>query len=209
MPDSRRRLEEPFAPHVLGTDPIAQLTWPNGLVLRAADAAHLPFRTYLAHNLEPYRAAAGWREALLREVTIDPHRVHFLGKLPYAQYRRVLQVSSAHVYLTYPFVLSWSLLEALASGCAVVASDTAPVREVVHHAENGLLVDFFDGEGLVNAVLRVLMDAGGMKVMRQVAVASVKGRFEEAAGTARYLEWLDVSSKVCMARAEPTSHKVA
>lgn len=236
---------EGIATDVLGPNPNAQLTLPNGLVLRAADAAHTPVVTYVARNLEPYRGfhvfmrslpallaahpgcqvlivggddvsygrapthAPSWREALLREVTIDPHRVHFLGKLPYAQYRRVLQVSSAHVYLTYPFVLSWSLLEALASGCAVVASDTAPVREVVHHAENGLLVDFFDGEGLVNAVLRVLMDAGGMKVMRQVAVASVKGRFEEAAGTARYLEWLGVSSKVCMARAEPTSHKVA
>lgn len=69
--------------------------------------------------------AKSWRGALLREVNIDTNsetgRVHFLGKLPYAQYRWVLQVSAVHVYLTYPFVLSWSLLEALASGCAVVA----------------------------------------------------------------------------------------
>lgn len=68
--------------------------------------------------------------------------MHFLGKLPYAQYRRVLQVSAVHVYLTYPFVLSWSLLEALGSGCAVVASDTAPVREVIWDGENGMLVDY-------------------------------------------------------------------
>jgi glycosyltransferase involved in cell wall biosynthesis len=135
--------------------------------------------------------AKSWREALLREVDIDTSsetgRVHFLGKLPYAQYRRVLQVSAVHVYLTYPFVLSWSLLEALSSGCAVVASDTAPVREVIRHGENGLLVDFFDGTQIVDAVLKVLADPAGMQAMRRAAVESVKERFAKAAGTAGYV----------------------
>lgn len=74
-----------------------------------------------------------WREKMLAEVgaRLDPTRTHFLGKVPYADYKRILQVSAAHAYLTYPFVLSWSMLEALASGCHVVASDTAPVREVL------------------------------------------------------------------------------
>ena len=77
--------------------------------------------------------AKNWREKMLAEVgqQLDPTRTHFLGKVPYADYKRVLQVSSAHVYLTYPFVLSWSCLEAMATGCRLVASDVAPVREVL------------------------------------------------------------------------------
>ena len=78
------------------------------------------------------KGAKNWREKMLAEVEsqLDPTRTHFLGKVPYADYTRVLQVSSAHVYLTtYPFVLSWSCLEAMATGCLMVASDTAPVRE--------------------------------------------------------------------------------
>lgn len=81
--------------------------------------------------------AKHWREKMLAEVgsQLDPTRTHFMGKLPYADYKRVLQVSSAHVYLTYPFVLSWSCLEAMATGCRLVASDVAPVREVLPEGE--------------------------------------------------------------------------
>jgi glycosyltransferase involved in cell wall biosynthesis len=88
--------------------------------------------------------AANWREKLQGEVALDPARVHFLGRIPYDSYRKVLQISAAHVYLTYPFVLSWSMLEAMASGCLVIGSATPPVQEVIRHNENGLLVDFFD-----------------------------------------------------------------
>jgi len=91
-----------------------------------------------------------WKEIFLNEVKaeIDLNRVHFLGRIPYVQYLRLLQLSTVHVYLTYPFVLSWSLLEAMSAGCAIVASDTAPVREVVINDETGRLVDFFDVKGL-------------------------------------------------------------
>jgi glycosyltransferase involved in cell wall biosynthesis len=87
----------------------------------------------------------------------------------------VLQVSAAHVYLTYPFVLSWSLLEALASGCLVVASDTAPVREVIEDGENGLLVGFFDEKALVERVVNALNNPQGMQRMRTAARESVQG----------------------------------
>ena len=83
-----------------------------------------------------------YREKLMQELSFDQNRVHFLGKLPYADYLSVLQISSAHVYLTVPFVLSWSMLEAMAVECVVIASNTAPVSEVIN-SKNGLLVDFF------------------------------------------------------------------
>ncbi|KXO83809.1 glycosyltransferase family 4 protein [Stutzerimonas stutzeri] len=100
--------------------------------------------------------APNWRTKLLRENPVDPNRVHFLGKLPYVSYQKVLQLSAVHVYLTYPFVLSWSLLEAMASGCLIVASNTAPVREVIRDKENGLLVDFFSTEEIAQRILQAL-----------------------------------------------------
>lgn len=100
--------------------------------------------------------APNWRSKLLAENPVDLNRVHFLGKVPYATYKKVLQVSAVHVYLTYPFVLSWSLLEAMASGCLIIGSDTAPVREVIKDGENGLLVGFFDAQGMATKVIQVI-----------------------------------------------------
>ena len=84
------------------------------------------------------------KQQMLAELgsALDRTRVHFLGKVPYSTYLKVLQVSSVHVYLTFPFVLSWSMLEAMSAGCLLVASRTAPVEEVVRDGENGFLVDF-------------------------------------------------------------------
>lgn len=103
------------------------------------------------------KGAANWREKMLAEVKLDPARTHFLGRVPRARYIKVLQVSAAHVYLTYPFVLSWSLLEAMACGTPIVASDTAPVREVVKNV-TGQLVDFNDAEAVALSVSRMLSD---------------------------------------------------
>jgi glycosyltransferase involved in cell wall biosynthesis len=100
--------------------------------------------------------APNWREKMLREVSLDPVRTHFVGKLPYDQYIKVLQVSAAHVYLTYPFVLSWSLLEAITTGCPVVASNTAPVKEFLSEGSRSRLVDFFDVEQLKMATVEML-----------------------------------------------------
>ena len=90
-----------------------------------------------------------WKQYCLREVLpyIDLSRVHFLDRLPHASLRSLMQVSTTHVYLTYPFVLSWSCVEALSVGCAIVASDTAPVRDVIVDDENGVLTPFHDHRG--------------------------------------------------------------
>lgn len=107
----------------------------------------------------PPKDAANWRSKLLCENPVDQSRVHFLGKVEYSTYCKALQVSAVHIYLTYPFVLSWSLLEALASGCLVIASDTEPVREVIRHGDNGWLIDFFDDQMLFNKILDILSDS--------------------------------------------------
>lgn len=120
-----------------------------------------------------------WKQIFLDEVAdqIDPARLHFTGPLPYASYMKLLQVSAAHVYLTYPFVLSWSLLEAMSAGCAVVASSTAPVTEVVRHGQNGLLFDFFDPVGLADTVAQVLADPAAFQPMRVQAREDVVARY--------------------------------
>ncbi len=103
-------------------------------------------------------AGGNWRQVMLAEVgaQLPMERVHFLGGLPYQDYLRVLQVSACHVYLTYPFVLSWSCLESMAAGCVVVGSRTGPVQEVIDDGVDGLLVDFFDTEALADRVVEVL-----------------------------------------------------
>ncbi len=101
-----------------------------------------------------------WREAMMAEVgsQIDLKRIAFPGRVDYATYLSLMQRSDAHIYLTYPFVASWSLREALAMGCAVIGSDCETVSEFVTHGQNGLLASFFDPKGLADTVLSVLED---------------------------------------------------
>src|SRR5207237_10884647 len=89
-----------------------------------------------------------------------------LGWLPYQQSLAVLQLSSVHVYLTYPFVLSWSLLEAMAAGCVVIGSRTPPVEEAINGIDNGYLVDFFDVEGLADRICSVLRNPAASAAIR-------------------------------------------
>jgi glycosyltransferase involved in cell wall biosynthesis len=124
--------------------------------------------------------APNWREHMLAEVgnRVDMSRVHFVGWLPYAQYLAVLQVSSVHVYFTYPFVLSWGLLEAMASECFVVGSRTAPVEEVIDGTTNGHLVDFFDIAGWTDSVCEALENPEMTVPIRQQARRDVVGQFD-------------------------------
>lgn len=87
---------------------------------------------------------------------LDWDRLHFLGRVPYADYCNLVQLSRCHMYLTMPFVLSWSLLESMSMGATIVASDVAPVREAITHGETGLLVDFFDPDAIAEQVCAVL-----------------------------------------------------
>lgn len=102
-----------------------------------------------------------WKDLYLREVwpqasEADWARVHFLGRIPYQYFIALLQLSTVHVYLTYPFVLSWSLLEAMSAGCAIVASDTQPLREAIFHNSTGRLFNFFDQTALTEQVCDLL-----------------------------------------------------
>lgn len=119
-----------------------------------------------------------WRAAMLKEVAVDSRRVHFLGHLPYERYMTVLSLSRVHVYLTYPFVLSWSMLEAMAMECLVVGSDTAPVREVIQDGHNGLLADFFDPAALARRVVEALADPGAFAPLRAAARRVVQERYD-------------------------------
>jgi glycosyltransferase involved in cell wall biosynthesis len=101
-----------------------------------------------------------WKQRFFDEVRdqIDTDRVHFLGKVPYGSLIALLQLSSVHVYLTYPFVLSWSLLEAMSCACAIVASDTQPLHEAIIHDQTGMLTPFFDADALASQVIALLKD---------------------------------------------------
>jgi glycosyltransferase involved in cell wall biosynthesis len=120
-----------------------------------------------------------WRSIFFNEVVdqVDQQRIHFTGRLPYVDFLAALQVSSAHVYLTYPFVLSWSLLEALSVGCVVVGSDTAPVREVIN-PKNGILVPFFDIDQIAKRVIEVLADPGRFAPIKSLARKTIVDRYD-------------------------------
>lgn len=112
-----------------------------------------------------------YKERFLAEVEerIDPKRVHFLGRIPYVKYLNLLQVSMAHVYLTYPFVLSWSMLEAMSAGCVVIASRTPPVEEVIVDGKNGFLVEFGSPIEIADAVSRVIAQPRCIESIRKQA----------------------------------------
>jgi glycosyltransferase involved in cell wall biosynthesis len=121
-----------------------------------------------------------YRTRLVKELgdAIDYARVLMPGQLAYADYLRLLQISAAHVYLTYPFVLSWSMLEAMSAGTLVVGSRTPPVEEVIAHGENGLLADFFSPRDIATQVERALAERGAMQAMRNRARETVLERYD-------------------------------
>ncbi len=118
-----------------------------------------------------------YKDEMLAKVPLDLSRVHFAGALPYAEYIKILQASSVHVYLTRPFVLSWSVLEAMSCGCVVVGSDTEPVREIIEDGRNGFLADFFSPRDIAKKVLGVLSYPSFTKEIKSKARETVLKRF--------------------------------
>lgn len=120
---------------------------------------------------------SSYKELMLKKVPLDLTRVHFTGPLPYGQYLQVIQASSVHVYLTRPFVLSWSMIEAMSTGCLIVGSDTAPVTEIIQDGKNGLLVDFFSPKKIADRIDEVLDHPTRMAEIRKSARETVLERY--------------------------------
>ncbi len=105
-------------------------------------------------------------------------RVHFLPPLAHRDLLALFRISAAHVHLSYPYALSWSLLEAMASGALVVGSDNPPLNEVIQHGHNGLLVPFNDSDRLTETLLAVLADPPAFAAMAEAGRATVAARYE-------------------------------
>jgi glycosyltransferase involved in cell wall biosynthesis len=133
----------------------------------------------MSYGLHPPEGAT-WKTMFLNEVRekIDLSRIHFLGNVPHPAFLKALQISSAHVYFTYPFVLSWSMLEAMSAGCLVIGSDTPPVREVIEPDINGIVVPFFAVDQLANRVIEALQDPLKFTPMRKAARQHVIEQFD-------------------------------
>jgi glycosyltransferase involved in cell wall biosynthesis len=119
-----------------------------------------------------------FRQLLLSEVNVDLNRVHFFGRIPYPQLMAMLRISTAHIYLTYPFILSWSMLEAMATECVIVGSNTGPVKEIIKDGSNGFLVDFFSPEELASKVIEVIKRRDELDHVRKTARETIKARYD-------------------------------
>jgi glycosyltransferase involved in cell wall biosynthesis len=131
-----------------------------------------------------------YKQLMLEKYPLDLNRVHFTGLLPYQEYLQVLQASSAHVYLTRPFVLSWSMLEALSTGCLLVASGTAPVTEVIQDSVNGLLVDFFSPQEICDRIIEALQHPEQWAAIRAKARQTILERYDLSLLLPQHLHWI-------------------
>lgn len=118
-----------------------------------------------------------WKKRMLAQHSFDEARLHFTGLIPRDQYLNVLQASSVHVYLTVPFVLSWSMMEAMSAGCLVLGSDTDPVKELIEDGRNGLLVDFYNVQQIARAIVRALETPERFAALRAAARETIVQRY--------------------------------
>jgi len=131
-----------------------------------------------------------FKNYMLQKLKLDMSRVHFVGTLNFNEYLSLLQVSSAHIYLTYPYVLSWSIMEAMACECPIIASKTQPVLEVIENNKNGLLVDFFSVEHLVNRIEYALDNPEKMKPIRENARKTVVEKYDKNILVPKHIEYI-------------------
>jgi glycosyltransferase involved in cell wall biosynthesis len=142
-------------------------------------------------SARPYGASppggGTWRDLFFRDLPLDASRLHFMGKAPHEQLLAAFRLSAAHVYYTYPFVLSWSLVEAMASGCYVIGSDTAPLRDAIEDGVNGRLLPFFDPGALSQALIEACRQPQGFGDLRAAARATAVARFSSRNGGEAWL----------------------
>ena len=131
-----------------------------------------------------------WRDICFKGVEYDPARVHFVGELPHERMLAALRLGVAHVYYTYPFVLSWSLVEAMASGCYVVASDTPPLHDAIEDGVNGRLLPFFDVDALSETLISACRNPDAAQSLRVAARATAVEKFSSASGQEAWLTLL-------------------
>ena len=137
-----------------------------------------------------------WKDIFWNEVqplmsNTEMNRILFLGSIPYEIFLKVLQISTVHVYLTYPFVLSWSLLEAMSAECAIIASNTDPLLEVIDQNESGKLIDFFDTQALVSQVCELINDKHQRKILGHNARSKVLKNYSLKECLSRQIEWVE------------------
>ncbi len=138
-----------------------------------------------------------WKQIFFNEMSAEigaenGRRISFLGRISYENFIAVLQISTVHVYLTYPFVLSWSLLEAMSAGCAIVASDTPPVLEVIEDRVTGHLVSFFNREQLADEVCALLADSHARNRLGVNARSFVRANYDlQTVCLPQQLKWIE------------------
>lgn len=160
------------------------------VILKKRPNAHIVIagedKTFYGGQLE----GSTYKEFMLKNLDINSERLHFTGILPFDEYLKLLQISSAHVYLTYPFVLSWSVLEAMACECLVVASDTQPVSEVIQDNYNGLLTNFFNINQLIEKIEYALDNKKKLEAIRQNARKTVLEKYSLKELLPKHIEYI-------------------
>ena len=141
-----------------------------------------------------------YKDWMLEQVSLDLSRVHFVGTLPYGEYVKVLKASAVHVYLTRPFVLSWSMIEAMSTGCLVLGSNTAPVAEVIRDGVNGLLFDFFSPKQIADRIDEVLDHPTRMVELRKNARQTVLEKYALAKLLPKHLQLIQDVANGSMGR---------
>ncbi|MBE7704899.1 MAG: glycosyltransferase [Cyanobacteria bacterium SIG29] len=132
-----------------------------------------------------------YKKMMLEKLDLDLNRVHFVGALPLNEYVKLLQVTSCHIYLTYPFVASWSLLDAMSCACPIVASSTEPVKEFIEDGKQGLLFDFYNIEEQVSKIEYVLENKHSLDEMRNNARQTIIDNYNLADLLPKHIDYIN------------------
>lgn len=161
------------------------------IILKKRPNAHVVIAGKDAVAYSPTLKDKTYKQLMLEKLDLDLDRIHFVGMLPYDEYVKLLQISSVHVYLTYPMILSWSMMEAMSAGCCLVASNTQPVLEMIENNKNGLLVDFPNVEKLVERIEYALDNQDKMKKIRDNARKTIVDNYNVRTLIHKQIEYMN------------------